>query len=156
MPAMILRMKISRFFDFDRVTDDMMTFTTEYQVETIDTLPQRQLASRLSLLCCEKTINRSNIGVPDEHITLIDTFDGSIYPKVMQARLHEMYPDSRRAILKTGGTAPYLSRSDEFNIYLLVHLRNVCGQNLPVYDDSTTQSREETADNEEVLIKWNQ
>jgi len=40
-----------------------------------------------------------------------------------QAVLNEMlklYPNARRALLKTGGNFPYLSRSDEVNIYIQV------------------------------------
>jgi maspardin len=135
----------------------MIMFATEYQVNQVDSLPQRQLASRLALLCHNKIIDHASIEIPDEKITIMDTMDGSIYPRKMIDRLHEIYPRSRHAILKTGGTAPYLSRSDEVNIYLLVHLRNVCGLNLPVYSDQPEEeSQTPSVEQEQVLVSWNQ
>lgn len=39
--------------------------------------------------------------------------------------MNERYPGARRAVLKTGGDFPFLSRPDEVNLYLQLHLRRV-------------------------------
>lgn len=38
-----------------------------------------------------------------------------------------MYPNAKRAHLKTGGDFPYLSRPDEVNMHIVIHLRQFEG-----------------------------
>ena len=37
---------------------------------------------------------------------------------------YKSYPSAKLAHLKTGGNFPYLSRSDEVNLHIAIHLRN--------------------------------
>ena len=37
---------------------------------------------------------------------------------------YKFYPNAKLAHLKTGGNFPYLSRTEEINMFLLIHLRN--------------------------------
>ena len=84
-------------------------------------LGQQELLSRLSL-------NLTNDYVKPEKlqslsITIIDVFDHSANSSSTRQELYKMYPNARRAHLRNGGNFPYLSRSDEVNMHLLVHLR---------------------------------
>lgn len=38
-------------------------------------------------------------------------------------QLHSFYEGSTIALMKTGGDFPYLSRADEFNVYLGIHFK---------------------------------
>jgi maspardin len=48
------------------------------------------------------------------------TNDYSAVPQQLKDQLNERYPGAKRAELKTGGDFPFLSRSDEVNLYLQV------------------------------------
>ena len=37
---------------------------------------------------------------------------------------YKFYPNAKLAHLKTGGNFPYLSRTEEINMFILIHLRN--------------------------------
>lgn len=37
--------------------------------------------------------------------------------------LYKLYPKAKRASLKTGGNFPFLSRSEEVNMHIVIHLR---------------------------------
>ena len=52
-----------------------------------------------------------------------------------QARedLYKMYPNSKRASLKDGGSFPFLSRFEEVNLHILIHLRQ--------FDDTALSAR---------------
>jgi maspardin len=39
--------------------------------------------------------------------------------------VNERYPSARRAVLRTGGDFPFLSRPDEVTLYLQLHMRQV-------------------------------
>ncbi|KAM5572755.1 hypothetical protein ABKV19_012687 [Rosa sericea] len=53
------------------------------------------------------------------------TNDYSAIPQQLKDQLSERYPEARRAQLKTGGDFPFLSRPDEVNLHLQLHLRRV-------------------------------
>nr|XP_018676554.1 PREDICTED: maspardin isoform X2 [Musa acuminata subsp. malaccensis] len=51
------------------------------------------------------------------------TNDYCAVPQQLKDQVSERFPGARRAILKTGGDFPFLSRPDEVNLYLQLHLR---------------------------------
>ncbi|XP_042428248.1 maspardin-like isoform X4 [Zingiber officinale] len=53
------------------------------------------------------------------------TNDYCAVPQQLKDQVSERFPGARRAILKTGGDFPFLSRPDEVNLYLQLHLRRV-------------------------------
>lgn len=61
--------------------------------------------------------------VSDSFITIMDTNDYCAVPQQLKDQVSERFPGARRAILKTGGDFPFLSRPDEVNLYLQLHLR---------------------------------
>ncbi|KHN04754.1 Maspardin, partial [Glycine soja] len=55
----------------------------------------------------------------------LKTNDYCAIPQQLRDQLGERYPEARRAYLKTGGDFPFLSRPDEDNLHLQLHLRRV-------------------------------
>ena len=47
-------------------------------------------------------------------------FDESALSQAVSEELYKCYPDAKRAHLKSGGNFPFLSRSDEVNVFLKV------------------------------------
>ncbi|CAB4063181.1 SPG21 [Lepeophtheirus salmonis] len=62
--------------------------------------------------------------VNDIPITIIDAWDESALCHRIKEDLYKYYPEARLAHLKTGGNFPFLSRSDEVNLHIILHLRN--------------------------------
>lgn len=54
---------------------------------------------------------------------MIKVFDYCALSPHVCEEMYKLYPNARRAHLKNGGNFPYLSRSDEVNMHLLIHLR---------------------------------
>uniref|UniRef100_A0A5B6ZPS1 Putative maspardin n=1 Tax=Davidia involucrata TaxID=16924 RepID=A0A5B6ZPS1_DAVIN len=55
----------------------------------------------------------------------MDTNDYCAIPQQLKDQVSERYPGARQAYLKTGGDFPFLSRPDEVNLHLQLHLRRV-------------------------------
>ncbi|XP_057976529.1 uncharacterized protein LOC131163794 isoform X2 [Malania oleifera] len=88
--------------------------SVDFVVSQVETLSREDLASRLTL-----TVDAASVGpllLSDSLITLMDQ---------LKDQLSERYPGARRAYLKTGGDFPFLSRPDEVNLHLQLHLRRV-------------------------------
>lgn len=97
--------------------------SVDFVVGQVETLSRDDLSSRLML-----NVNVASVGslmLPDSLITIMDTNDYSAVPQQLKEQLNERYPGARRAVLKTGGDFPFLSRPDEVNLYLQLHLRRV-------------------------------
>eukprot|EP01118_Nematostelium_gracile_P011836 TRINITY_DN4267_c0_g1_i1.p1 TRINITY_DN4267_c0_g1~~TRINITY_DN4267_c0_g1_i1.p1 ORF type:complete len:134 (-),score=40.18 TRINITY_DN4267_c0_g1_i1:23-424(-) len=54
----------------------------------------------------------------------MDSLDEVAIPERVRDEVYKFYPDAKCAELKTGGNFPYLSRADEVNMHLQIHLRN--------------------------------
>ncbi|MBA0563830.1 hypothetical protein Golob_008792, partial [Gossypium lobatum] len=114
----------------------------------VETLSRDDLASRLTLTV--DTVTVEPLLLSDSFITIMDevektkgkalsdssivdmvlymglkTNDDSAIPQQLKDQLSERYPGARRAYLKTGGDFPFLSRPDEVNLHLQLHLRQV-------------------------------
>lgn len=99
--------------------------SVDFMVEQLETLTQSELVSRMTLNCTPGPVHReSNINYEQSNITLIDTLDEVALPDMLREEVNQMFPDAKKAFLKSGGNFPFLSRADEFNLYLIVHLRN--------------------------------
>ncbi|ESW27578.1 hypothetical protein PHAVU_003G214500 [Phaseolus vulgaris] len=97
--------------------------SVDFVVSQVETLSREDLASRLSL-----TTDDASVGpllLSDSFITIMDTNDYCAIPQQLKDQLGERYPEARRAYLKTGGDFPFLSRPDEVNLHLQLHLRRV-------------------------------
>ncbi|KAI3918270.1 hypothetical protein MKX01_041590 [Papaver californicum] len=97
--------------------------SVDFVVSQVETLSREDLASRLTL-----TSGAASIGpllLSDSFITIMDTNDYCAIPRELKDQLSEKYPGARRASLKSGGDFPFLSRPDEVNLHLQLHLRRV-------------------------------
>ncbi|KAL6501604.1 hypothetical protein OROGR_026737 [Orobanche gracilis] len=103
--------------------------SVDFVVAQVETLSRDDLASRLSL-----TADASSVGplmLSDSLITIMDcdpflkTNDFCAIPQQLKDQLTERYTGARQAYLKTGGDFPFLSRPDEVNLHLQLHLRRV-------------------------------
>lgn len=55
-------------------------------------------------------------------VTIVDVWDESALCARVREDLYKSYPHAKLAHLKSGGNFPYLSRSDEVNLHLLVSI----------------------------------
>ncbi|KAG6685270.1 hypothetical protein I3842_12G103500 [Carya illinoinensis] len=97
--------------------------SVDFVVSQVETLSKDDLASRLTL-----TVDAASVGpllLSDSFITIMDTNDYCAIPQQLKHDLRERYPEARRAFLKTGGDFPFLSRPDEVNLHLQLHMRRV-------------------------------
>ncbi|XP_020094332.1 maspardin isoform X4 [Ananas comosus] len=97
--------------------------SVDFVVGQVETLGREDLSSRLTL-----NVNVASVGpllLSDSFITIMDTIDYCAVPQQLKDQVSERYPGARRAVLKTGGDFPFLSRPDEVNLYLQLHLRRV-------------------------------
>ncbi|KAG6485466.1 maspardin-like isoform X1 [Zingiber officinale] len=95
----------------------------DFVVGQVEILSSDDLSSRLKL-----NVNAASVGplsLSDSFITIMDTNDYCAVPQQLKDQVSERFPGARRAILKTGGDFPFLSRPDEVNLYLQLHLRRV-------------------------------
>ncbi|XVF13294.1 hypothetical protein REPUB_Repub08aG0196400 [Reevesia pubescens] len=97
--------------------------SVDFVVSQVETLLREDLASRLTLTV--DTASVEPLLLSDSFITIMDTNDYSAIPQQLKDQLSERYPGARRAYLKTGGDFPFLSRPDEVNLHLQLHLRRV-------------------------------
>ncbi|KAE8722198.1 Alpha/beta-Hydrolases superfamily protein isoform 2 [Hibiscus syriacus] len=97
--------------------------SVDFVVSQVETLSRDDLASRLTLTVDNAAVKP--LLISDSYITIMDTNDYSSIPLELKDQLSERYPGARRAYLKTGGDFPFLSRPDEVNLHLQLHLRRV-------------------------------
>ncbi|XP_065858009.1 uncharacterized protein [Euphorbia lathyris] len=97
--------------------------SVDFAVSQVETLSKDDLASRLTL-----NVDAASVGsllLSDSYITIMDTNDYCAIPQQLKDQLSERYPEARRAYMKSGGDFPFLSRPDEVNLHLQLHMRRV-------------------------------
>ncbi|XP_054824524.1 uncharacterized protein LOC129322300 isoform X2 [Prosopis cineraria] len=97
--------------------------SVDFVVSQVETLSREDLASRLTLTTDDAAVGP--LLLSDSFITIMDTNDYCAIPQQLKDQLSERYAEARRAYLKTGGDFPFLSRPDEVNLHLQLHLRRV-------------------------------
>jgi maspardin len=93
----------------------------DFVVSQLETLSRDELASRLTLNTLPATVGQ--LGLADSSITIMDTNDYCAVPSFLKDQVGARYPGARRALLKSGGDFPFLSRADEVNLHAQLHLR---------------------------------
>ncbi|KAL8138711.1 hypothetical protein V2J09_004712 [Rumex salicifolius] len=134
--------------------------SVDFVVSQVETLAKDDLASRLNL-----TVDSCSVGsllLSDAFITIMDTNDYCAIPQECKDEVGERYPGARRADLKTGGDFPFLSRPDEVNLHLQLHLRRAGVEpraelTASVVKDQTSRgiTNEETEDEVSPLSEYN-
>ncbi|KAM9317645.1 maspardin isoform 2-T2 [Pholidichthys leucotaenia] len=124
MPAFLLKKIVLGNFAKGPV-DPKMADAIDFMVDRLESLNQGELASRLTLNCQNSYVEPHKI--KDVAVTIIDVFDQSALSIEAKEEMYKLYPNARRAHLKTGGNFPYLCRSAEVNLYIQIHLRQFHG-----------------------------
>ncbi|KAI3707077.1 hypothetical protein L6452_25283 [Arctium lappa] len=97
--------------------------SVDFVVAQVETLSREDLASRLTLSSDDASVGP--LMLSDSLITIMDTNDKCAIPQQLKDHVSERYPGARRAYIKSGGDFPFLSRPDEVNLHLKLHLRRV-------------------------------
>jgi maspardin len=126
----------------------------DFMVEQLETLTQRELSSRLTLNCLPSTMDPQKLALSQEHITLMDSLDYVSMPERLREEVYKFYPDARIMHLRTGGNFPFLSRADEFNLYITVHLRSF-GIGLTEQQQQLMKGEQISSGKEEVELDTN-
>jgi len=105
----------------------------DFMVEQLECLTQSELAGRLTLNCIPGPLKPGAVTL---------TLDDVALPENLREEVYKFYPDARIAHLKTGGNFPYLSRADEVNMHIQIHLRR---HGLPIQPDSPQQTENREA-----------
>ncbi|ANQ10220.1 Uncharacterized protein PCOAH_00047020 [Plasmodium coatneyi] len=95
----------------------------EFMSNEVDLISSADLGGRISLQLSSEIVDRINVN--DRSITILQTLNNT-YADSLNEDMKNAYPYAKHAILKSGGSFPYLSRHEEVNMYILVHLRNNC------------------------------
>mmetsp|Transcript_9620 Transcript_9620/g.15768 ORF Transcript_9620/g.15768 Transcript_9620/m.15768 type:complete len:299 (-) Transcript_9620:400-1296(-) len=99
----------------------------DFQMAQLDSLSQAQLASRITLNVVAGSsplISRPGcLKMSDKKITFIDALDSVSISSTLRDQLYGIHPEAKQALIKTGGDFVYLSRYEEVNMHLIVHLR---------------------------------
>lgn len=97
--------------------------SVDFVVSQVETISKDDLASRLSLTA--DTVVVGPLLLSETFITVMDTNDYGSTPQQLKDEVSERYPGARQAYLKSGGDFPFLSRTDEVNLHLQLHMRRV-------------------------------
>ncbi|KAJ9583766.1 hypothetical protein L9F63_021890 [Diploptera punctata] len=120
LPSLVLKkMVMGNFTSFQ--VDSGIADSIDFMVERLESLTQQELASRLTVNCVSCYIEPQKlVGIP---VTILDVFDEYALSNAVREEMYKFYPSAKLAHLKSGGNFPYLSRSDEVNLHLQIHLR---------------------------------
>ncbi|KAL0601354.1 Maspardin [Plecturocebus cupreus] len=139
MPAFMLKKIVLGNFSSGPV-DPMMADAIDFMVDRLESLGQSELASRLTLNCQNSYVEPHKIR--DIPVTIMDVFDQSALSTEAKEEMYKLYPNARRAHLKTGGNFPYLCRSAEVNLYVQIHLLQFHGTKYAAIDPSMVNAEE--------------
>jgi maspardin len=90
----------------------------DFMEERLDSLGQSELASRLTLNCTPSYVQPHQVN--DLPVTIINVWDVCALSQPVKEELYKCYPQAKLAHLKTGGNFPFLSKSDEVNLHIMV------------------------------------
>ncbi|CAM6044975.1 unnamed protein product [Sphagnum compactum] len=112
----------------------------DFVVKQLESLSREELASRLTLNTLPAAVG--HVTLPDSAVTIMDTNDYCAVPSFLKEKVSARYPGGRRALLKSGGDFPFLSRADEVNLHAQLHLRRVGVEGQPQLTPKNSLSKE--------------
>ncbi|XKL65420.1 hypothetical protein PGB90_008840 [Kerria lacca] len=116
LKRLIMPSLITKSFDPDIIA------AVDFVSERVKSLTQADFASRLTINCSASRVHIENMrGV--RAITIMDVFDEYALSSPIREEIYELYPYAKLAQLKNGGNFPYLSKFEEVNIHINIHLR---------------------------------
>jgi len=124
MPEFMLKRMILANFPTKQMEAEIAN-SVDFMVEQLETLSQSELAGRLTLNCTVATwLKPAELPIEKSKLTVLDCLDEVAIPDKMREEVYKLFPDAKIAELRTGGNFPFLSRGDEVNVYIQVHMRN--------------------------------
>ncbi|GJP60139.1 hypothetical protein CLOP_g17274 [Closterium sp. NIES-67] len=115
--------------------EPLIADSIDFVVSRLDALARSDLASRLTLNTLPVVLPPLQ-QLPEQSITLMDCNDFAAVAWQLRDALYTRYPNATRAFLKSGGDFPFLSRADEVNLHLFLHLRRVDAEREPGHSDT--------------------
>lgn len=126
MPAFVMKAMILRHFPKGDIESEVAN-SIDFVVEKLDTIKREVLAARLTLNTQPGYVAPQHINAQEIKVMLLDVLDQSALASSVRDELGKCYPDAKVAHVKDGGNFPYLSRDQEVNMYIKVHLRSFAG-----------------------------
>lgn len=117
MPGPMLRSLVQNGVDSNS-PDPTIQRSVQFMTERLQGLGQSVLASRLSINCAPTSVQPQKIS--DLPMTIINVWDDSALSNQVKEDMYTTYPNAKMAHLKNGGNFPFLSRSDEVNLHIMV------------------------------------
>ncbi|CAI7835066.1 unnamed protein product [Closterium sp. NIES-54] len=114
--------------------EPLIADSIDFVVSRLDSLSRSELASRLTLNTLPAVLPPLQ-QMPEQSMTLMDCNDFAAVAWQLRDALYTRYPNATRAFLKSGGDFPFLSRADEVNLHLFLHLRRVDAEREPGHTD---------------------
>ncbi|CAI5954363.1 unnamed protein product [Closterium sp. NIES-64] len=114
--------------------EPLIADSIDFVVSRLDSLSRAELASRLTLNTLPAVLPPLQ-QMPEQSMTLMDCNDFAAVAWQLRDALYTRYPNATRAFLKSGGDFPFLSRADEVNLHLFLHLRRVDAEREPGHTD---------------------
>lgn len=143
LPSLVLKKMVMGNFTTEHA-DPQIIQSIDFMVDRLDSLSQQDLASRLTLNCVNSYVEPQKLsGV--ENVTIIDVFDEYALSSPVREEIYKFYPNAKLAHLKSGGNFPYLSRSDDVNLHLQIHLRRFEGTSMSAFDHNEDTKKGESA-----------
>jgi len=152
MPEFVLKRMILNNFPEGKL-DPEVADSVDFMVQQLEALNQGELASRLTLNCLESSLKPAELSFDKTKITIIDCLDEVALPERVRDELYKFYPEAKIAELRIGGNFPYLSKPDEVNLYIEVHLRSsgllVNKPQLTTFDENSKEKDEKSTENDQ-------
>eukprot|EP00281_Chroomonas_sp_CCMP1168_P016878 CAMPEP_0206218634 /NCGR_PEP_ID=MMETSP0047_2-20121206/3901_1 /ASSEMBLY_ACC=CAM_ASM_000192 /TAXON_ID=195065 /ORGANISM="Chroomonas mesostigmatica_cf, Strain CCMP1168" /LENGTH=127 /DNA_ID=CAMNT_0053641145 /DNA_START=68 /DNA_END=447 /DNA_ORIENTATION=- len=120
MPGAVLKNLILASFT-DVPSSQAVSEAIDFVIEQLETISQGELSSRLTLN--STPLDCSGMKLSDEQVTIIDSLDKTARPPSLKEELYRRYTGAKQAHVRVGGDFPFLSASEEVNLYIEVHLR---------------------------------
>ncbi|XP_047396036.1 maspardin isoform X3 [Sciurus carolinensis] len=136
----VIALQYPVYWDHLEFCDGFRKLLDHLQLDKLESLGQSELASRLTLNCQNSYVEPHKIR--DIPVTIMDVFDQSALSTEAKEEMYKLYPNARRAHLKTGGNFPYLCRSAEVNLYVQIHLLQFHGTKYAAIDPSMVSAEE--------------
>jgi len=157
LPEFILKKYVLSFFPLKELEANIAD-TLDFMVERVETLKQKTLASRVTLNSTAGPLEINNFPLDSQKISIIDVLDESFIPESIREDLYKVFPEAKQARLKCGGDFPFVSVSDEVNMFIEVHLRAMgyeTGDNIQIDDQENQIPTENNQQNNPEDIKEN-
>lgn len=147
MPAFVMKQIILRSLPRSKVEVDVAN-SIDFVVERFSKMPRDIIASRLTLNTAPCYVLPQNINSQEMKVTLVDVLDQNTIATSVREELQKCYPEAKVAHIRDGGNFVYLSRDQEVNMYIKVHLRAFSGTQYSAGEDFDSVASTNGKDND--------